>query len=124
MSDDEDNPKAFAKPAGSPAAEQPRTKYVKLPTDRAGQRRAIKEAFLNAWRELNAALGAVSHDERQQAASIDGTAMMAAPMPTAWLHRVADELRLSDLSRDLLLSRLTIATEVSPGDKMDTCQIR
>jgi len=48
----------------------------------------------------------------------------AAPMPAAaWVHRIADELRLSDLSRELLLGRFTAPAAVSPENKLDTCEM-
>ena len=47
MSDDQKDAKALAKPNEPAAAEQPRTRYITLPADRAGQRKAIKKIFLD-----------------------------------------------------------------------------
>jgi hypothetical protein len=49
----------------------------------------------------------VSRGERQQAATLDGIAQVARPVfAPEWVQRIADELRLSELSKELLLTRL------------------
>lgn len=75
----------------------------KLNATKHGERSAKSRAV---WRELNAALRAISHYDRQQASAIDGLASAGPDTPDgAWVLRIAQELRVSDLSQELLLAR-------------------
>jgi hypothetical protein len=50
----------------------------------------------------------VTRGERQHRAVLDAIVQTARPVfDVEWVHRIADELRLSALSRELLLTRLS-----------------
>ena len=81
--------------------------------ERSAQRRA-------AWRELNAALRAMSQYDRKQASAVDGIASAISDAPDeTWVRRIANELRLSNLSQELLLARFTEPTAMSQEMKLD-----
>jgi hypothetical protein len=66
----------------------------KLNATKHGERSAKSRA---AWRELNAVLRALGRYDRERANTLDGAAPARPDTPGAtWVHRIADELRLSD----------------------------
>ena len=69
-----------------------------------GDRSASSRA---AWRELNAALRALSQHDSEQPNALDGLSPASPNAPREeWVRRIADELRLSGLSRELILARI------------------
>jgi hypothetical protein len=66
--------------------------------------RSVKSRAI--WRELNAALRALNQVEHDSAYKLDGLTPTGSEAPgEGWVSRIADELRLSDLSRELSVAR-------------------
>jgi hypothetical protein len=68
-----------------------------------GERSAKSRA---AWRELNTALRLLEQYDREKADALDGMSPARPEWPNeTWVQRIADELHLSNLSRELILAR-------------------